>query len=245
MTSSRFIDAVPLQHPRLFPQKRTVDGKVINTSKVVGGRTVVRDVASVRGIAIHQTACVFGPTAGPPYPLVVRPSAPPAPAKRHLRALKIPAHVVAFQDGVFVQGAPLQWLLYHANALNDFTLGLECEGQFPGLLDDPRTPMREDTKTFWPGGGGVPTPLTPLAVETFCDALTHLYEAGRRLGMPIEFGWAHRQSNGSKPSDPGQEVWQRVMVQHGQDVLGLKLKLTDTFRDGRPIPAAWGGAGPY
>jgi len=225
----RLID-LRAQQTNPFPRKKSSDGKVINTSKVVKGKTLVRDPKSITGIGIHQTACVFGP-------LNDR-------EKAYKRASGIPAHVTAFRDGVYVAAAPLDWFLYHGNELNSFSLGLECEGHYPGLLDDPKTPIREDIKTTW---GGTPTPLDDKAIETFRAALKWLVDNGRAAGMPIEYIWAHRQSNGQKPSDPGMGIWQKVVLEYGVPVLGLKTQPEKAWRDGKPIPTNWetGGVGKY
>ncbi len=228
-----------LEQSDLFPLKLDSKGRVVRTSKAIGGKTVVRRPQDINGIVIHQTACVFGP---------------PDPIKRHRRALKIPAHVVAFRDGVYAQTAPLLWFLYHGNAFNEHTLGLECEGQYPGLRDDPTTPEREDEETFWPGGAGKPTPLTDDAIATFRAGLRHLFIEGTRLGCPLKHIWAHRQSNNDRRSDPGQEIWEAVVLDYGVKELGLTTRPGDTFASGkppklgRPIPTAWqpnGGRGRY
>lgn len=213
-------------HPTgLFPLKR---GKP--TSLARGGRTVSRSPRSITGVALHQTACVFGPEADRD--------------KAHRRALQVPAHVTAFRDGVYVAAAPLSWHLYHGNDLNAFTLGLECEGHYPGLRDDPNTPRREDISTTW---GGKPTPLDVTSIETFRAALHWLVEAGRAEGMPIEYIYAHRQANGQKPSDPGEELWRKVVVEYGLPRLSLKAEPARTWRDGRPLPSQWhpGATGRY
>ena len=213
-----------------FPRKKSSDGKIINTSKVVKGKTVCRDPKNITGIGIHQTACVFGPANDR--------------EKAYQRATNIPAHVTAFRDGVYVASAPLDWYLYHGNELNEFSLGLECEGHYPGILDDPKTPIREDIQTTW---GGKPTPLDDKAIETFKAALKWLVDNGRAAGMPIEYIWAHRQSNGQKPSDPGMGIWQKVVLEYGVPVLGLKTQTEKAWRDGKPIPTNWdpNGVGKY
>ena len=71
-----------------FPPKKGADGKVVNTSKTLKGKTVCRDPKTVTGITIHQTACVFGPANDR--------------EKAYRRALGIPAHAVAYRDGVYV-----------------------------------------------------------------------------------------------------------------------------------------------
>jgi hypothetical protein len=204
-----------------FPAKQ-VNGKVVNTSKVVAGKTVVRDPKTITGVGIHQTACVFGPSSDR--------------AKAHRRALNIPAHVTAFRDGVFVAAAPLEWFLYHGNALNSFSLGLECEGNYSGLLSKP--------SAVW---SGKPSALTDEAIETFRQALKWLVDNGRAAGMPIEFIWGHRQSNGKKPSDPGEGIWKHVVLDYGIPVLGLKTQPGKVWRNGKTIPPEWdpNGVGKY
>ena len=66
--------------------------------------------------------------------------------------------------------------------------------------------------------------------------------------MPIEFIWAHRQSSASRRSDPGQSLWQEVVLAYAVPVLGLKTQPARIWGDGRPIPVEWqpdGGVGPY
>lgn len=206
------------------PPYKVRGGKRINISKNVRGKVVVRDPSDITGIGIHQTACVFGPT-GASRAL-----------QRHRRALKVPCHALAFRDGTFVTAFPLEWYVYHGNELNAFSLGLEIEGHYPGLPDDPRTPAREDIRTTWRGKA---TPFDDLIVETSREALRYLVEEGRSRGMPIEWIWAHRQTNGSKPSDPGWEIWKHVVLDYGVPKLGLRTQPDQTWRDGKPIPAQW------
>lgn len=196
-----------------FPPKRRNDGTIVPTSKVARGRTVARDPRTVTGIVLHQTACVFGPSANRP--------------QAHRRALGIPAHAVAFRDGVVVAPAPLPWWLYHGNGLNGSTLGLEVEGRYPGIEGRP--------STLW---GGEATPLDEATIETARYALRWLVEQGRSLGMPLRTIYAHRQSNGAKTSDPGQGLWREVAV-WGQRKLGLVAAPRATVGDGRPLPREW------
>lgn len=205
-----------------FPLKHKSDGSVISTSKIVRGHTFRRDPKTITGITVHQTACVFGPAADP--------------AKKHLRAMQIPAQGVAFRDGFYVITAPLTWHLYHGNNLSTPTLGLEIEGQYFGLPDDPTTLVHEDWQTTW---GGKATPLDELTLETACEALRFLVDEGRAEGMPIEFVYGHRQANVHKPSDPGFEIWQHVVLDYAVKVLGLKTQPQRIFGLGRQIPAKW------
>jgi hypothetical protein len=203
------------------PPKTGPKGKV-NIAQVRAGKVVVRNPATIKGIGIHQTACVFGPMADP--------------EKRYRRALNVPSHALSFRDGVFATAFPLEWYMYHGNELNAFTLGLEIEGHYPGRPDDPSTPSREDIQSTW---GGKPTPFDDLAIETARAALKYLVETGRNRNMPIEYVWAHRQSNGQKPSDPGYEIWKHVVLEYGCTQLGLKTEPGRAWRDGKAIPGAW------
>lgn len=211
------------------PPFKVMGGKNINIVRIERGKTVVRDPKTVTGIGIHQTACVFGPKDID---------------RRNRRALNVPCHALAFRDGTYVTAFPLEWFVHHGNELNAFTLGLEIEGHYSGLPDDPSTPVREDIKTTWKGN---PTPFDDLAIETARAALKYLVEEGRKRGMPIEWIWAHRQTNGSKPSDPGWEIWKHVVLDYGVPVLGLRTQVDKTWRDGKPIPAQWepGATGKY
>jgi len=214
------------------PPYKVRDGKKINIAQTARGKVVVRRPSDITGIGIHQTACVFGPAGASKAD------------QRHRRALNVPCHALAFRDGTFVTAFPLEWYVYHGNELNAFSLGLEIEGHYPGLPDDPRTPAREDIKTTWKGKA---TPFDDLTVETSREALRYLVEEGRSRGMPIEWIWAHRQTNGSKPSDPGWEIWKHVVLDYGVPTLGLRTQPNQTWRDGKPIPAQWepGATGRY
>lgn len=189
------------------PDKARIFGGKYRHKTDARGMIVMRRPQDVRGITIHQTACIFGPASDP--------------VKKHRRGLDVAAHVTAFQDGTVVQGNKLRAYCWHGNGLNAFTLGLECEGKFDGV----RTGAREQ--------------ISDLALASFCAGLEYLVTKGRAEGMPIEFLWAHRQSHPVKVADPGWEIWQKVAREFGENALGLKLRLHDTFGKGRPIPMQW------
>jgi len=204
------------------PPKTKPDGTKVQIAKLVKGKVLVRDPKKIIGITIHQTACVFGPKDDL--------------AARHRRALNVPSHALAFRDGVVGVAYPALWYMYHGNGLNAFSLGLEIEGHYPEVLDDPKTPRREDIESTW---GHDPTPLDALTIETARAGLKFLYDEGKRLGCPLEYIWAHRQSNGVKVSDPGAGIWQEVVLDYGVAVLGLKIQPEKVWDDGKKIPASW------
>jgi len=204
------------------PPKTAADGSKVNICKTVNGKVVVRDPKKITGIGIHQTACVFGPSNDL--------------TARHRRALGVPIHALAFRDGVVAIPYPMLWYMYHGNSLNDFTYGLEIEGQYPGLLDDPTTPQREDVESTW---GKSVTPLDDLTIETSRAAIKYLYDEGMKLGSPLQFIWAHRQASETRRSDPGAAIWKHVVLDYAVAVLKLKTEPNRVWKGGMPIPSAW------
>jgi hypothetical protein len=57
--------------------------------------------------------------------------------------------------------------------------------------------------------------------------------------MPIQYIWAHRQSNKDRGRDPGEEIWKRVVLQYAVPVLGLEIQPEFKIGDGRTIPPHW------
>lgn len=197
---------------------------------------VERDPRTVDSVVIHQTACDFGPNDN---------------EQRELeRAFGVACHAVAFKRGAVVLPNPLRWVVLHANALSDRSLGLEVEGLYAGLEDDPSTVPDEAKQTTWKGR---PDVVTELAVAAARRALRELVERGRAEGMPIRYVIAHRQSSGTRRSDPGQTAWRRVVLEYAVPVLGLETMPARAWRSrssgpGRPIPKAWdptAGVGRY
>tara|TARA_R100000808_G_scaffold18489_1_gene40500 strand:+ start:3703 stop:4386 length:684 start_codon:yes stop_codon:yes gene_type:complete len=203
-------------------------------SRVAGGRTVLRDPRDVDGITLHQTAVVFGARASHKKRAAAEGAPELAPAYRV--AEDVPAHAVAL-DGVVVLGAPLRQYLYHANALNRSTLGLEIEGRYPGLVDDPNTVADEAKRTMW-GDVSKQTELTGARVAAAAEALRLLVSLGQAEGMRIRYVYAHRQASGSRRSDPGAALWRALRPVWLS--LGLVERPTWTRDDGRPLPAGWG-----
>lgn len=220
--------------------------KVIKT-KHVGGRVVERDPKAINAVTIHQMACEMGLTAAR-----IKRAGGDASLAMAQRALGIACHAAAFRGGQSVLSAPARWYVQHGNAHNPTHLGLEIDGRHPGLDDDPSTtPIREDIKSTW---GGPPTVYTALLIETACDALTWLVESAWAEGMPIEYIDAHRQSSGTRRSDPGERLWRDVVLGYAVPTLRLKTRpavvwaaSTKTAKPGRPIPIEWDrdGVGTY
>jgi hypothetical protein len=206
--------------------------------RIRDGEVVKRTPSSVNGIVLHQTAIKYGVTSrqveeanGNKQLAVAR------------RAKRIACHACSF-EGFYAKAYPLDFYINQANALNANTLGLEIEGRFPGLMDNPDTFAREDLKTLWKGE---PTELTYDRIKAACAALAYLVQEGHSLGMPIKYLYAHRQAKLNRRSDPGEELWREVALEYGVAVLGLETRPLFTIGTGRPIPIEWDsrGGGPY
>lgn len=208
-------------------------------ARIRRGQPVRRDPKKVDGIVIHQTAVEFGVSAGQ-----VRRSGGDRELALARRGLDVACHAIAFRSGIYVAGHDLEIHVNHGNALNATTLGLEIDGRYPGLEDDPDTVAREDISTTW---GGKPTELVERTIATGRAALRYLVDEGRALGMPIRKIYAHRQSSLTRRSDPGQGIWREVVLDFGVPELGLTVYPSVIVRQGYKIPAIWDpdGVGDY
>lgn len=210
-----------------------------NKMRTRGGQPLERAPSAVTGIVIHQTAVEYGAStrmikaAGGDEQLAIA-----------RRAKDIAAHAVSF-DGYYVQSYPLSYYIYHGNGLNRKTLGLEIDGLYPGLMDDPNTIEREDLNTIW--GSNTATAFSIRREKAAKAALRYLVEEGRRLGMPIKYIYAHRQSSSTRRSDPGEEIWRKVVLDYAVPVLGLETQPQYTTGTGKSIPRDWDpeGVGTY
>lgn len=229
---------LPAERPRFFDFRLEQDYRYPGGARKVrrrGGQVVRRDPSRVTGIVLHQTAVEYGLT---------RRQVEAASGDQDLamarRGLEVACHAIAFRRGVFVATHPLEVHVNHGNGLNATTLGLEVDGRYAGLEDDPETAAREDLRTTW---RGAPTKLDERTVETARAALRWLVEEGRREGMPITKIWAHRQSSATRRSDPGEALWRALVVDYAVPELGLTTAPELTVGDGRAIPREWDPAG--
>jgi len=139
----------------------------------------------VRGITLHQTACLF--------------------AEDPNRYRGIRAHWGITLAGKAVLIHNPNTLVSHGNSFNNHDVGLEITGFFEGVQGDPKTLWRPKSD---PKRQGMRVSLDQvegalLAIEwTIAEVAKH--------GGKIEFIHAHRQSSKMRTSDPGSEIWQRV-----------------------------------
>lgn len=180
---------------------------------------IVRRPEDVDTLVIHQTACRYGPGVE---------------SRDHRRAVRIAAHAVTFQDQVTVLSNPFRWHVHHGNGYNPVSLGWEIEGRYSGRPDDPRTAPREDLLSTW---GGPPDEVTPWIVAGALAGLHWIVEAARVEGIVLRKFRAHRQSSGTRRSDPGHGLWSALAPE--AEALGLSLDLSEAIGTGRPIPVEW------
>lgn len=204
------------------------------------GQTELRAPELVDSVTVHQTAVIFG--SRPSHRRKAARMGDPSLAVALRVAEDVPAHAVALPGRVVLR-SPLRAYLEHAGRLNRPSLGLEVEGRFSGLLDDPATVADEAARTTW-GDVSKLTPLTLEILEAAIEGLYQLVTLGRAEGMPIRYVYAHRQSSAARRSDPGAALW--IGLRPSFPALGLVERPAFTIGDGRPLPAGWGPYGaPY
>lgn len=191
---------------------------------------VVREPGMITGITVHQTAVRYGVKA-----YQVQAAGGDEELALARRALQVACHAMAFHGGFIAAVNPLDWYVYHGNGFNGYELGLEIDGNYPGLIGGETWNKKPATQ--------VTVPL----VQAARAAIEFLVREGRAAGMPITQIHAHRQSSGTRRSDPGEELWKRVVLEYAVPVLGLVPNQAEVLKDGRPVPLEWDpdGVGSY
>lgn len=207
------------------PQEPTLD--IVNDFRDVarpkgtrGAAIRPRPVKDIVGITLHQTATRdFTPD--------------------HRGLINVPAHAMVHRDGsVSLLHHPTN-IVYHGNALNGGTIGIEIACRAAGT--------EGDASTFWRStaerGAGLhyadlvaeATDLQLRAARLLCREYIREVSA---LGGAIRGIWAHRQGHSSRTSDPGSRIWTNVAEQVRLD-LGLADVRDQTLGSGKTIPASW------
>lgn len=200
---------------------------------------VFRAAHEIDTLVIHQAAIEFGVGKW-----AIRKSGGDVELARARRALDVACHVMVFRQRYFVAAHPLTVYVNHANRLNGRSIGMEIDGRYSGLLDDPDTAAREDLRTTWKGK---PTELTEDTIETAKRACKWTVDEAKREGATLKYVMAHRQVNDNRRSDPGEGIWKSIVLDYVVSELGLEPQRGSQWREGRPIPKAWDpkGDGPY
>lgn len=176
-----------------------------------------RDWTQVTGWCLHQTACHLGASS------------------RIERCDGVGAHFVVYQDGRIFWLHDLNRRVIHGNGWNNQTIGIEIDGLFAGIEGDPSTAWDD------PSTAGKPKIQTLTSVQA--DAVKKLVRWGTaevvRHGGRVTKMVAHRQSSGTRRTDPGSKVWKEIALplsaELGFDSGGVGFKIGQ----GMPIPEAW------
>ena len=173
-------------------------------------RRGTRSWQRVSGIVLHQTAVLLGPKVE--------------------RWYDVAAHVGIPTNGKIIQINPLEQLIWHANSLNDRTVGIEISGNFEGIDGNP--------KTYWKPGGG-PQRATAAQLQAARDAVQWICDEIAARGGAVRYIFAHRQASEERRADPGSRVWEHVGL-WGQSQLGLSDGGPGyKVGTGAPIPRDW------
>lgn len=143
----------------------------------------VRSWKTVDSIVLHQTACVLSIDRWKIVPI-------------HFGVPRSSGYL-----GRFFQLHPLLTYLYHANRLNAPSVGIEIEGNFPGV--------DSDRGTWWPGGGG-PHKVEPAQIEAARALIAWTVAEANAGGGAIKKILAHRQASHDRRGDPGDVIWKEV-----------------------------------
>jgi hypothetical protein len=181
------------------------------SQKHVFGR---RPWMTIKGITLHQTACLLGEKAA--------------------RWGTVGAHVGVTREGRVIWMHDFDQLVVHANGFNKSTIGIEMDGMYAGVEGEDRTFWRRANEP-----DRQPQTPTPALVEAAKAAVRWIRNEVARNGGRIELLLAHRQASRDRQSDPGSALWQKVaMPLH--DELGLSDGGAGyRIGDGYAIPEPW------
>ena len=167
----------------------------------------------ITGICLHQTACVLGERPG--------------------RWATLGAHIGITRAGKIIRVHDFGRVVYHGQAWNGGTIGIEIDGMYAGV--------EGDRNTFWrprDDPGREPQELTAEAVAATLEAIRWICAEVEHRGGHVRALVAHRQSSRTRRHDPGSAIWQRIALPASAE-LGLSDGGAGFEIGGRPIPDEW------
>lgn len=181
-----------------------------------------RSWGEVRGVTLHQTACDMG--------------------ERVERYDTIGAHFTVLRSGRVIWHEDLDRVVYHGHGWNDQCVGIEVNGLYAGLEDDPDTALDEALKTTWDDPSTPtrerPMQVTPQAMRATRELVRWIHWYVAQRGGKVSVLGAHRQSSKDRRNDPGETIWRQVALPlHAE--LGLSDGGVGFVIGGYPIPADW------
>lgn len=136
------------------------------------------------------------------------------------------AHYGITQEGIPIRVNPIDMMIWHAQRLSRRSIGIEIEGNYPGLAHSPNT--------LWAGGGGPHT----LGDNMVRAAFTILEDICLQVNITHVYG--HRQSSKNRRADPGEAIWRQIGIPFRETLGCSPDDLVQRFGDkSREIPAGW------
>ena len=226
-------DEVEVLSPEDFERLTLIDRRAehqpwytdLKTKKKVFYDPMPRSWQQTRGVTMHQTACDMG--------------------ERIERYDTIGAHFAVLRSGRILRMCDVNRIVYHGHGWNNQCIGIEVNGLYPGLEDDPTTVHDEALQTTWDDPSTPtreqPQKVTPQAMKSTRYLLRWLYwHVAQNGGNLITLG-GHRQAVDSRRNDPGQAIWQQVVLPIQKELMlndgGKNFKLPAS--SGYVIPEAW------
>lgn len=186
-----------------------------------------RKLSSIRGVTLHQTACVLGEK----------------PSRWH----NVGCHIGITREGKIIYNNDFVKKVWHGNGFNTKTIGIEIDGHFAGLESrDENGKWVPNLRSYWrpKGSDRQPLSITDAQIEACKEAVRWCKRVVEGAGGEFTHLLAHRQSSPSRTSDPGEKTWACValplleglsMTDGGDDYYIVDTKK----RPGKPIPEAW------
>lgn len=150
--------------------------------------------------------------------------------ERLVRFKSSPAHFFVTSAGQIIQLHDIEWLTYHAHALNARSIGIEVEGAFLGVEGDMKT---------WAKYHKIkPQSLTPEQIEACLALARYLKDLLASRGSRLRAYYAHRQGSNTRDRDPGSAIWQQIVLPSAKET-GVEVPFERVFGKGKPIPKQW------
>lgn len=174
------------------------------------------------GVTYHQTACDMG--------------------EREARYYTIGAHFAVLRNGKVLWMCDPNRIVYHGNGWNARCVGIEVNGLYSGLEDDPTTAKNESMLTTWDDPDTkireTPMVVTAESLVALRNLTRWLKWYGKQNGADVKFLVSHRQSSMDRRNDPGETLWQEGAVPL-HDELGMSDGGVGFKIGGYAVPAQW------
>ena len=166
-----------------------------------------------------------------------------------MRCLGIPSHGAIVRNGDIVLQQPLRAHMWHANAANKFSIGIEIAARAAGIDGDPRTFWRtKNERNGYTDKRGIRHPpktyddvgaeVTHKQIQAANILADYYIEETERQGGQIDHTMDHRNSHKSRVGCPGSRIhkhctaataWRHILTHH------------EPVGSGKPNPEAWSG----